>query len=339
MRWVAIDFGRNEIKAAVTSVDGKPMKLLYNNNGRMYSYMPSEGYISNNGRVYMGMDLPVVGALSPERISEIKNSHERKVLLNKAFENINEAAISHYDDNSIGAVLLYENIKEDEKNEDSIYSIAKSHFEEVQQKCASEVLTSVLYSNEGTSVVIDISLSALQMSLVVKGVKKAYIPSNELGFKTVDISEIIGYTIPEDISDGELYLHGLILENIRQCLCQGKVDFALLDVLDIEPANEPVIRNKFEECMTRYLFRCFDVCTQKLRKQSMSWSDVNNIVLCGSASNYYKMKDGLCRFLKGNGADTNTIKITVYDKDAQWAAAFNTLNLPLLEEGGVIVEF
>ena len=76
MKWVAIDLGRNEIKAAVMDIAGNPTKLLYNNNGRMYSYLPSEGYFSKDSRAYVGVYLPIVGALSPENIKEIKKISE-----------------------------------------------------------------------------------------------------------------------------------------------------------------------------------------------------------------------------------------------------------------------
>ena len=339
MKWVAIDLGRNEIKAAVRDIAGNPTKLLYNNNGRMYSYLPSEGYISKDSRVYVGVYLPIVGALFPENIKEIKALQNRHALLNALFEEIKEAAILHYNDNSIGAILLYEDVKYDEKNDNSPYAIAKSHFTEVQQKCASEVLSSVLYSNEGTSMVIDISMSALKMSLVEKGKKTAYFQSDELGFSTIDVSELIGYKIAENLSEVELYLHGQLLENVRMCLCQGKDDAVLLDVLKINPDNSSTIKKRFEDSMTRYLFRCFDVCSQNLKKLSKNWNDFNNIVFCGSASNYYRMRDTFCEFLRECGTDFNALNITKCDNDAQWAAAFNTLQLPLLEESGVIVEF
>ena len=339
MKWVAIDLGRNEIKAAVRDTAGKPTKLLYNNNGRMYSYLPSEGYISKDSRAYVGVYLPIVGALFPENIKEIKALQNRHALLNALFEEIKEAAILHYNDNSIGAILLYEDVKYDEKNDNSPYAIAKSHFTEVQQKCASEVLSSVLYSNEGTSMVIDISMSALKMSLVEKGKKTAYFQSDELGFSTIDVSEIIGYKITENLSEAELYLHGQLLESVRMGLCQGKDDVILLDALNIDPDNPSTIKKRFEDRMTRYLFRCFDVCSQNLKKLSKYWNDVNSIVCCGSASNYYRVRDTFCEFLRECGTDINALNITMYDKDAQWTAALNTLNLPLLEESGVIVEF
>lgn len=341
MKWVAIDLGRNEIKASVRDIAGNPTKLLYNNNGRMYSYLPSEGYFSNDSRAYVGVYLPIVGALSPENIKEIKALQNRHALLNALFEEIKEAAILHYSDNSIGVILLYEDVKDNdnEKNGNSPYAIAKTHFTEVQQKCASEVLSSVLYSNEGTSMVIDISMSALKMSLVEHGKKTAYFQTKELGFSTIDVSEILGYKIAENLSEVELYLHGQLLENVRMSLCQGKEDFILLDALNVNPANSSTIKKRFEDSMTRYLFRCFDVCSQNLKKLSKGWNDINNIVCCGGASNYYRMKDTFCEFLRECGIDISALNITKCDKDAQWTAAFNTLNLPLLEESGVIVEF
>ena len=339
MKWVAIDLGRNEIKAAVRDIAGNPMKLLYNNNGRMYSYLPSEGYFSKDSRVYVGVYLPIVGALSPENIKEIKALQNRHALLNALFVEIKEAAVLYYSDNSIGVILLYEDVKYDEMDADSPYTIAKSHFSEVQQKCSSEVLSSVLFGNEGTSLVIDISMSALKMSLVENGKKTAYFQSNELGFSTVDVSEIIDYKIAENLSEVELYLHGQLLENVRMSLCQGKEDVILLDALNVNPDNSSTIKKRFEDSMTRYLFRCFDVCSQNLKKISKSWNDVNNIVCCGSASNYYRMYDTFCEFLRESGIDINALNITKCDKDAQWTVAFNTLNLPLLQESEVIVEF
>lgn len=339
MKWVAIDLGRNEIKAAVRDIAGKPTKLLYNNNGRIYSYLPSEGYLSKDSRAYVGVYLPIVGALFPEKIKEIKALQNRPALLNALFEEIKEAAILHYNDYSIGVILLYEDVKDDENNGNSPYAIAKSHFTEVQQKCASEVLSSVLYSNEGTSMVIDISMSALKMSLVENGKKTTYFQSDELGFSTIDVSEIIGYRIAENFSEVELYLHGQLFENARMCLCQGKDDVILLDALNVDSDSSSTIKKRFEDSMTRYLFRCFDVCSQNMKKLSKSWNDINNIVCCGSASNYYRMRDTFCEFLRECGTDINALNITKCDNDAQWAAAFNTLQLPLLEESGVIVEF
>ena len=332
MKWVAIDLGRNEIKAAVRDIAGQPTKLLYNNNGRMYSYMPSEGFEYTHGKVYMGNYLPIVGALFPERICYSKAPETENSYFNTLFATIKDAASQHYNDSSIGVVLLYE-----KENNDKIIPIAKSYFAEVQQKCSSEVLSSVLYSNEGTSMIIDISMSALKMSLLEKGNAPAYYLSNELGFSTIDISEMIGYTITDNYTEN--YLHGQILEDVRIRLCQGKEDLFFGDVLNVDSSNSSIIKKNFEDCMTRYLYRCFDVCSKNLKQLSKNWNDINNIICCGSASNYVRMKETICEFLRGCSTDINALKITIYDKDAQWAAAFSTLQLPLLEESGVIVEF
>ena len=331
MKWIALDLGRNEIKAAVRDVRRRPTKLMYNHHGRLYSYMPSEGFISDEGYAYVGNDVPLVGALYPEKLFDVRDSVNGDTLLNALYGTIMDAASRHYNDISVGVVLLCEGYK----NEDpainickNFYPIAKSHFKDVKVKYSSEVLTSVLFDNIGTTMIIDISMSSLKLSIVENGVQSAYFESKELGFSTVDISGIIGYTFNKDLSEVEWYLHGQLLEKVKIDICQGEIDASLLKVLDLDSHDEQIIVKKFEDCMTRYLYRCFEMCTRNIKYLFKDWDNIKNIVLCGGASNYYKMKDCFCGYMRGYGTDLDSHNVIIYEKDAQWAAVFNALNLP-----------
>ena len=327
MKWIAIDIGNNEIKAAVRGIGNRPTKLLYDDCGKQFSFMPSTFYCINGNPVYVGNYISVMGALRPENLFKLNSLSNKGVLLKVILKIIKDAAVHYYDDKSIGAVLLYEDLEDE-----TLYELAKPFFTEVQCKCASEVLPSVLFKGKGRTLVIDISMSALKISLVENGKKTAYDISNEMGFHSVDISNVIGYVLEEDSSEIEMFLHGQLIDKVRADLCQGCFDSSSLDALSTNQNDGERIIKLFEDRMVKYLFGCFDVCTQNLKKLSLNWNDVNNIILCGGASNYYKMSETFNGYLKGCGLDADTYNIETYTKDAQWAAVYSALRLHLTEE-------
>ena len=333
MKWIAIDIGNHEIKAAVRGIGNRPTKLLYDDCGKQFSYMPSAFYCINGNPVYAGNYTSVMGALHPENLIRLNSSSNKDILLEGILKVIFDATYQYYDDKTIGAVLLYEDLEDKMLSE-----MARRIFTEVQCKCTSEVLSSVLFKEKGRTLVIDISMSALKISLVENDKKTSYSRFNEMGFHSVDISDIIGYALTEKLSEVELFLHGELIDKVRAELCQGRFEISSLDTLSTYQNDANRIIKLFEDKMMKYLLGCFDVCTQNLKKLSLNWNDVNNIILCGGASNYHKMSETLIGYLRGCGLDADTYNIKTYTKDAQWAAAFAAIQLPLVSDI-VIVDF
>ena len=337
MKWIAIDIGNSEIKVAVRGERNKPSKLLYDSHGRLYSHLTPEYYLTPDKKPCFGCYLPIMGALHPENIHLIKDpllvendSSLADDALNALFGMIKEAAITHYakyNDASIAAVLLHDNIVDEHMAE-----IAQSHFTDVQNMFASEVLCSIHSKNKEKVLVVDMGMSSLKTSIITKGVKDAFSRHDEMGFYSVDMSEIIGYNSSED-----KFQHGLLLEKSRADLCQDDIQNLPIDCLNSE-SNPIEIKSAFENNMQKFLYDCFDMCEQDLRNLSLKWEDTDAIIFCGGASNYFHLEDTFQKYLDEKDCHLSNDHIIRFHQDAQWAAAFATLQMPLLNKKDIVVD-
>ena len=336
MKWIAIDIGNSEIKVAVRGERNKPSKLLYDSHGRLYSHLTPEYYLTPDKKPCFGCYLPVMGALHPENVHFIKDpllvENDNSIAddaLNALFGMIKEAAITHYakdKDNSIAAVLLHDNIVDEHMAE-----IAKSYFTEIRNLFASEVLYSIHSKNKQKVLVVDMGMSSLKTTMITKGMKGAYSRHDELGYYSVDISKIMGYNGSED-----KFQHGLLLEKSRADLCHDDIRCLPIDCLNSE-SNPIEIKSAFENNMQKFLYDCFDMCEQDLRNLSLRWEDTDAIIFCGGASNYHLLDSTFKEYLKEKDCHINDGHIIQFHQDAQWAAAFATMQMPLPNKDDIVI--
>ena len=318
MKWIAIDIGNSEIKVAVRGLNNKPAKLLYDNHGQKYSHLPSESYHIDEDYFYIGYYISIIGALYPDRIIDIKDKIKNEVLIKTLLDKIKQAAVFHYNDTSIGSLILYDDNKYNDY--EPMIKIAELLFDDVKQVCSSEVLWSSKCKKLKNVMVIDITMSSLKVSYIENGIKTAYFLNKDLGFSSVDISQLIGYIPSNNSSMIELFLQGFFVEKARMDLCQGCMEDLLLEVLNIHNKDLSKIKAMFEDQMMKYLFKCFDICGQNLKKISKTWDDINGVIFCGGAANYHRLAETYNLYLNNNGFDVDKNNIITYNKDAQWAA-------------------
>ena len=333
MKWIAIDIGNSEVKVAVRDHLYKPVKLLYEHNGNLTSFLPSEAVVEGDS-VYLGDDTAVFGALKPERIVLLsRQSARRNDILKQLFGKIKEAAVRHYQETDICAVLLYDNELDVEAEK-----MAATCFSSVQSMRASDVLSEVVFQDAGLSMIVDISDTALKVSVKEIRKKGYFNQSQELGFSCVELPDILGFMPSDNSTDTELCVYGLLFKSIKASLCSHSDLIEYNTFFDTEVDFESV-RKRFDDKMRKFLFKCFEACGRALRDCQKNWNDVSNMLFCGGATNYYRMKEVFNAYLRGIGREDNRLDVVTYNRDAQWAAAFSTLQLNNLDEGDVVLEF
>lgn len=350
MKWTAIDLGQAEIKAAVCNTSSnKPERLLYNE-GLSYSYMPHEAVVSND-EAFIGHQVLLLEAMGVDGVvSKINESPYKEKIIKKLFSTIRNASEEHYAENMIGAVLLFDDAttKEDTKKaidyykeriDSTIARIALDTFSEVTCVCSSEAISSIYAPNQTPSLIIDLGYSSLKVSIVENGKQKSFHINEELGFKKVDLSDIVGYDFTLDVSDAERILFGKYLSDVVKLnLIHNHSNYYPLPIFEDITKGKTHIQNRFDAEMSRYLYKCFDDCNRVVQTSEWSWNNMESVIFCGGAANYYLLSQTFENYRKDYGIG-NGIPVKTFCKDAEWISAFSAIQLSLDRySSSVIVE-
>lgn len=326
MKWVSIDIGSNEIKAAVRDNTGKPTKLPYENNGVSSTYMPSE--VFNNGVITVGEQAMMLGYLAPENlVFDWQNDRMSDEILRNFFSIIKENAVKYYATNEIGAVILF-----GDRDNNNIKNVARDVFHEVQSKNSYEVLGLSNNISNGLSLVVDFGYSSLKICLMESGKMVSFIAEN-IGFSSLDMVEVVNVEVDGFCSDAEVAIYGQLLDRLRiSLLCNERN--AIVSYFEDKCKNS--IQSIFDVYMSKYLLKCWSSCTASIRNISRCWEDIDSVIITGGAGNYYKILDSFTKFKTDYlGASINPFVIRA--KDSGWQSAFSALKLPLRQENGIII--
>ena len=354
MKWTAIDLGQAEIKAAVCNTSSnKPERLVYNE-GLSYSYMP-HGVVVSNDEVYIGHQVLLLAAMGVDGVvSKINESPFNEKILNKIFSTIRNASEEHYADSMVGAVLLFDDATSRNNIEKAIYEykdkgkvidsviarIALDTFSEVTCVCSSEAISSMYVPNQTPSLIVDLGHSALKISIVANGKQVSFHINEKLGFKEVDLSDIVGYDFTLDVSDAERILFGKYLSDVVKLnLIHNHSNYYPLPIFKDVTKGKTNIQNIFDAEMARYLYKCLDYCNCLVQKTEWRWNNIGSIIFCGGAANYHLLSHTFENYRKDYGI-VNAISVKTFCKDAEWISAFSAMQLPLdRNSSSVIVEY
>lgn len=354
MKWTAIDLGQAEIKAAVCNTSSnKPERLVYNE-GLSYSFMP-HGAVVSNDEVYIGHQVLLLAAMGVDGVvSKINESHYKERIIKKLFSTIRNASEEHYAENMIGAVLLFDDAtsrnniekaiceyKDKRKVLDSgIARIALATFSEVTCVCSSEAISSMYVLNQTPSLIVDFGHTALKISVVVNGNQITFHINEKLGFREVDLSDIVGYDFSLDVSDAERILFGKYLnEVVKLNLIHNHSNYYPLPIFEDMTKGKTDIQNRFDAEMSHYLYKCFDYCSCLVQNNKWKWNDIGSVIFCGGAANYHLLSQTFENYRKDYGI-ANAISVKTFCKDAEWISAFSAVQLPLdRNSSSVIVEY
>ena len=342
MKWTTIDLGSSEVKAAVNDVANRPIKLTYHE-GVSYSYMPSVALVSDD-EIFIGRHVLLLDAIGAEGVVSNWNSHSQKDKITRSFFlAIKQAAKDFYSEDAIGAVLIFDDVsqkrevesdiedikKGKESNNSNIAKIATDVFSNVHCVCSSEVVTSIYSPNKDLSMVVDLGYSSLKISVVDNGIQKSYNRYPELGFGSVDLSEIVDYDFSADVSNTEHALSGMYLgEVVRRNLCLSTNNYYPLPIFKGISKGKNEIQKKFDMEIMRYLYKCFDSCDHILKNSKWGWNDLNSILFCGGAANFHLLSQVFEKYKASYGTDC-TATVKTFSKDAQWVGAYSAIQLPL----------
>ena len=354
MKWTAIDLGQAEIKAAVCNTSSnKPERLVYNE-GLSYSYMP-HGAVVSNEEAFIGHQVLLLAAMGVDGVvSKINESPYKEKIIKKLFSTIRNASEEHYAENMIGAVLLFDDAttrnntekaiddykKGGERIDSTIARIALDTFSEVTCVCSAEAISSIYAPNQTPSLIVDLGHTALKISIVANGKQASFHINEELGFKKVDLSDIVGYDFTMDVSDAERILFGKYLSDVVKLnLIHNHSNYYPLPIFKEITKGKTDIQNRFDAEMIRYLYKCFDYCNCLVQTSKWSWNNIRCVILCGGAANYHMLSHTFENYRKDYGI-ANAISVKTFCKDAEWISAFSAMQLPLdRNSSSVIVEY
>ena len=352
MKWTAIDFGQAEIKAAVcNNASYKPERLIYNE-GLSYSYVP-HGAVVSNDEVFIGHQLLLLEAMGVDDVvSKINESLYKEKIIKKIFSTIRKASVEHYAENMIGAVLLFDDAttrnntekaindykEKGERIDSTIARIALDTFSKVTCVCSAEAISSIYAPNRTPLLIIDLGYSSLRISIVENGKQESFFKDEHLGFKVVDLSDIVGYDFTLDVSDAERILFGKYLTDVVKLnLIHNHCNYYPLPIFkDIKSKTD--IQNRFNAEMVRYLYKCFEYCSDIVQKSEWHWKNIGSVIFCGGAANYNLLSQTFENYRKDYGVG-NGIPVITFCKDAEWISAFSAIQLSLDRySSSVIVE-
>ena len=152
MNWVAIDIGSSEVKASVLDKKNTPVRLNYSMGGYYTTRLSSDVVITASGEIVVGDDAMLLGVMNPSLLVSDWQHHSRKEDICKALLSfVYNAAKKHYDNNAIGAVVLYERVKNE-----CLIRVCEQIFAETKHMEASMVFPNAMPSlKSGVTVVAD----------------------------------------------------------------------------------------------------------------------------------------------------------------------------------------
>ena len=330
MNWVAVDMGASTIKASVLDKSNKPVRLSYPMGDYATTLLSSVVVVTEDKKVILGDYASQLGVSNPNmREYDWLHSTCKSIIAKSIFEAIKQAAVKHYNDSSIGAVLLYNNIEEQE-----LKSIAANVFSEVKTMQAGDVLKRIVSPNSNLLLVADFGESAFRVTMQEKTKCLYYNSNSSLGFSSFDMLSLIDYDDASSHSSIEISLLGQMMQRIKIMANNGD-DVVLPNNIS---AKGNSLSSCFEQKMTTFLYQCFEECTNALKSSSKSWNDIEEVVFVGGGAHsniidtiFEKYMQSHCTLVSYNSKNRGF--------DAQYATANCAILAPELKEvKGVVVE-
>lgn len=333
MNWVAIDIGSSEVKASVLDKKNTPVRLNYPTGGYYTTRLSSDVVIMASGEIVVGDDAMLLGVMNPSLLVSDWQHHSRKEDICKTFLSfVYNAAKKHYDDNAIGAVVLYERV-EDER----LIKVCKQIFAETKPMESSMVYAKAMPSiKSGVTVIADFGAQNFKVSILENGSQKSFTCNSDLGFRNLDLEFLIDSVQWDSLTDVESSLYGVLVQRAKVALNDGNPV-----VLPYETKIKGcAINNEYEKCMTTFLYQCFEECSNSLRACSKAWGDVTNVLFVGGGASSCIINGVFERYMQGQGCALKSYNVTNARFDVQYAATHCAIQMPWLREfGKVIVKY
>lgn len=330
MNWVAIDLGASTIKAYVLDKSNKPVRLSYLMGDYVTTLLSAVVVVTEEKKVILGDYASQLGVINPAiKVYDWLHSSHKNIIAKSFFETIKQASVKHYNDSSVGIVLLYNNIVDPE-----LKSIAKTFFSEVKTMPAGEVIKRVISPNSNLMLIADFGESAFRVTLQEKTKCLSQNSNNTLGFSSFDMLSLIDCDDTSSHSSIEISLLGQMMQRIKILVNKGE-DVVLPNNISVKGNS---LSSSFEQKMTTFLYQCFEECTNTLKLSSMSWNDIEEVVFVGGGANsniidsvFEKYMQSHCTLVSYNSKNRGF--------DAQYATTNCAIQMPLRTNTGVVIKY
>lgn len=332
MNWVAIDIGSNEVKASVLDKKNTPVRLNYPMGGYYTTRLSSDVVITTSGEIIVGDDAMLLGVMNPSLLVSDWQHHSRKEDICKALLSlVYNAAKKHYDNDVIGAVVLYERVKNER-----LIKACEQIFAETKPMELSVVFAKAMPSlKSGVTVIADFGAQNFKVSILENGSQKSFTCNSDLGFRNLDLEFLIDSVQWDSLTDVESSLYGVLVQRAKVALNDGNPV-----VLPYETKIKGcAINNEYEKCMTTFLYQCFEECSNSLRACFRAWGDVTNVLFVGGGANSCIINGVFERYMQGQGCALKSYKTIDTLFDSQYAATHMALQLPLRQKTDVIIKY
>lgn len=332
MNWVAVDLGASTIKASVLDKSNKPVRLSYTMGDYTTTLLSSVVAIINDGKVVVGDYASQLGINNPDTkvINWLKSPEHKATIAKTILEVIKKASIKHYNDSSIGIVLLYNNIVDPE-----LKSIAVNVFSKVETMHVGDVLKHIISPKSNLMLIADFGESALRVTLQEKTKYLSQNSNNSLGFSAFDMLSLIDCDDASSHSSIEISLLGQMMQRIKIMANNGD-DVVLPNNIS---AKGNSLSSSFEQKMTTFLYQCFDECTNALKTVSKSWKNVEEVVFVGGGAHSNIIDTVFKKYIQSHGTTLVSYNSKNIGFDAQYATTNCAIQMPVLQEiEGVVVE-
>ena len=332
MNWVAIDIGSSEVKASVLDKKNTPVRLNYSTGGYYTTRLSSDVVITASGEIIVGDDAMLLGVMNPSLLVSDWQHHSRKEDICKALLSlVYNAAKKHYDNDVIGAVVLYERVKDER-----LIKTCEQIFAEVKPMESSMVFARAMPSiKSGVTVIADFGAQNFKVSILEDRAQKSFICNHDLVFRNLDLEFLIDSVQWDALTEAESSLYGILIQRAKVALNGGNPV-----VLPYETKIKGcAINNEYEKCMTTFLYQCFEECSNSLRACSKAWGNVTNILFVGGGANSSIINDVFERYMQGQGCVLKSYNGMYRQFDAQYAATNCAIQLPIISDNVVIIKY
>lgn len=321
MNWVAVDLGTSTIKASVLDKKNNPVRLSYPMGDYATTLLSSVVAVINDKKVVVGDYASQLGISNPDTkvINWLQSPKHKSTIAKTIFEVIKEASINHYNDSSIGIVLLYNNIVDPE-----LECIAKTVFGEVQTMQVGEVLKRIISPKSNLMLIADFGESAFRVTLQEKDKCLSQNSNITLGFSSIDMLSLIDCKDTSSHSSIEISLLGQMMQRIKIMVNNGDDVMLPNDIT----AKGNSLSSSFEQKMTTFLYQCFEECTNALKSSSKSWNDIEEVIFVGGGAHsniidtiFEKYMQSNCTLVSYNSKNRGF--------DAQYATSNCAIQMPL----------
>ena len=328
--WVAVDLGTSTIKASVLDKRNNPVRLSYPMGDHATTLLSSVVVVTEDKKVIIGDYATQLGVSNPNmRVYDWLHSVHKSLIAKTIFETIKQASIKHYNNSSIGVVLLYNNIVDPE-----LECIAKTVFGEVQTMQVGKVLKHIISPNSNLMLIADFGESAFRVTLQDKAKCLYQNYNNSLGFSSFDMLSLIDCGDVSSHSSIEIALLGQMMQRIKIMANNGG-EVVLPNNIS---AKGNSLSSSFEQKMTTFLYQCFEECTNALKSSSKSWNDIEEVVFVGGGAHsniidtiFEKYMQSHCTLVSYNSKNSGF--------DAQYAATNCAIQMPLRTNTGVVIKY